>query len=174
MIEYIYEGGDTSLFNGVKKRGGVVYCPYCRFSYDIDNEIGQRCNSWYDTKEKVIQVIMQHYKCRKDGIIILSRCIECGEISWVHRNFILCLQDIERFGILDKDKIEEEKKKRMKQACEDWLSSLCRTCKNLDHTNEAQYNYAYGVWVDCITRKDGNKIYRSGSPKKECEYYERK
>lgn len=172
MIEYIYEGGDTSLFDGIIRRDGVVYCPYCGFEYE-DNDIGKRCSNWYDSKEKIIQIIVQHLRCHKDDVIIISKCIQCGEMSWVHRSFHFLKLDIKRYELIDEDIIEKEEKMRIVRATEEWNNSLCKTCKRVTHTNEVAYPTLskYGVWVDCISRKDGSKTNRSGSPKKECENY---
>ena len=165
-IEYIHEGGDTSLLDGSKQRKSVVRCPYCKFRYD-DKYIRNVCHYWYT---RVVQIVLSHMKCHRDGVIVLSRCGECGNISWLHRSFLAITDDSREYGEIDMFIIEAEEQKRFKFAKEEWDNSLCKFCIHKTHTNQYQHNhYKYGVWVDCVQRYAKHPY--SGRPKSECKYY---
>lgn len=166
-IEYIYEGGDTSLFDGVMQRSGVIFCPYCRFQYQVE-----KVTKWFN-EDKIVQVVMQHLQCHRDGVIVLSRCFDCGEISWVHVTFSFILDG--KFGCLkiDKEKILKEERKRIKYAKWEWEGSVCINCANITHTNELTHPHLsmYGVWVDCEC-EGGRK--RSAEPTRKCMHFRRR
>jgi hypothetical protein len=169
-IEYIYEDGDKSLLDGSLQRKGVIACPYCSYSYPYYVDIKDRCDHWYDTTEDLMQVIMQDYRCKRDGVILVSRCGDCGNISWVHRSFRGITDDAIEHGLINMFKIETEHQKRVVFAKKEWDNSLCKTCQCVKHTNEKQLNYyMFGVWVDCVQRY-GKHPY-SGIPKTKCKYY---
>ena len=111
---------------------------------------------------------MQHIRCHRDGVLVLSRCFDCGEISWVHLTFEFILGGAYGCLKIDKEIINKEKRKRIRTAKREWRESVCKNCANVTHTNKLTHPHLsmYGVWVDCMYESGCT---RSGKPVLVCK-----
>lgn len=157
-----YSEGPTPLFNGSAHRYGVWDCPYCGYGNYND------CDFW-DYAANIHEIILNGRICKMDGIIVLSECPKCHQVSWCHRDLDCYILDIEmgmrQMQGIDKSKLDAEAKRRAEAVHTQWEGSQCQTCRNVWKIEKRRYY----VSIHCGSKKNGWT--RWGDPDRKCDRY---
>lgn len=154
----------TPLFHGSQHRWGVWDCPNC--GYGTYNDY-----AFWDLPENIHQIILDSPMNKMDGIIVLSECPHCHQISWCHRDLDFFEEWTDKKSMFYKPemagishtRLAGEIKRRTDINIKKWDESQCKDCKNIWELE----CWKYFVSIHC----GGYGWTRCGCPDSNCERY---